>query len=298
MHRDFFCGVGFALVLLAAPLGAWEVPALTTPATGERLAGKIVWADLFASDPPAAVKFYTGLFGWTAETIGAGPESYVVLRNGDQPVAGIARRASKSGQSPWARWVLYASVEDVAGTVARAKARDGRVLLPAQEFAGRGVQAVLADAQRAVIGIVRSRSGDPPDFQAEVGEWNWATLFARDPVTAGKFYAEVAGYEVVPDERTERTNDFVLVSGGYARASIQPLPDRPGAKPAWLGFVRVADVERSAARATDLGGRILRGPKEPAEGARLRIAIVADPLGAAVGLVELLPLDEAAEDAP
>ena len=46
-----------------------EIPALNATDTGTHLAGKIVWADLFTSDAPAAAKFYERMFGWTAALV-------------------------------------------------------------------------------------------------------------------------------------------------------------------------------------------------------------------------------------
>ena len=78
---------------------------------------------------------------------------------------------------------------------------------------------------------------------------------------------------------------FVFASGGYSRASVAPSPSRPNAKPGWLLFVRVADVKAAAAKAVSLGGRVLVAPSDlPTEYWR---AVVADPTGAVIGLVQL-----------
>lgn len=260
-----------------------EATANSTDESPTWLPGKFVWADLYTTDPAGARMFYTGLFGWTAGEENDG--RYVVLRREGEPIAGIARHPTRKPGAKRARWVLYASATDLPNTVARATAAGARVLVPARPYAGRGVQAVLADPQGAVVGVLHRDRGDPPDFAAEVGEWNWASLLARDPAAAKEFYADVFGYDIVPDERTERTNDYVLASEGYARGSLQPLPDRPDARPLWVGFVRVADVETAVARANELGGRTLLAPKEPRAG--LRIAIVADPTGGTIGLVQV-----------
>ena len=91
--------------------------------------------------------------------------------------------------------------------------------------------------------------------------------------------------EVLPDTRSDRPNVFVLASGGYSRASVAPLAPRPQAKPGWLLFVRVADVKAAAAKAISLGGRVLVAPSDaPTEHWR---AVIADPTGAVIGLVQL-----------
>jgi hypothetical protein len=89
----------------------------------------------------------------------------------------------------------------------------------------------------------------------------------------------------LPDSRADHPGAFVLTSGGYSRASVAPLPPRPQAKPGWLLFVRVADVKAAAAKAISLGGRVLVAPSDaPTDYWR---AVIADPTGAVIGLVQL-----------
>lgn len=54
---------------LASASRAEPFPPLNAPVSAEHIPGKFVWADLFTTDPVAATKFYTGLFGWTAAVI-------------------------------------------------------------------------------------------------------------------------------------------------------------------------------------------------------------------------------------
>jgi hypothetical protein len=89
----------------------------------------------------------------------------------------------------------------------------------------------------------------------------------------------------MPDTRTPRPDDYILVSGGYSRASVIPLPDRPKAHPVWLLFVRVANVRETVARVVALGGRVVVTPTD--EPTKYWRAIVADPDGGHLGLVQL-----------
>ncbi len=84
------------LGLAAFPASAVDLPPLNSPPTTDCFPGKFIWADLFTAAPAAAEKFYADLFGWTAVTIERkttkGPLQYIVLSNGDRPVAGIMMR--------------------------------------------------------------------------------------------------------------------------------------------------------------------------------------------------------------
>lgn len=276
------------LGILGLTAAAADLPPLNSPPTADFYAGKFVWADLFTVDPPRAAKFYADLFGWTATTVervtASGPHAYVVMAMGDRPVCGIKRRPLLDQDQAHARWVGYVSVPDVARALAAVKAGGGRVISRLKDLPNRGTQAIFADAEGATLGLIHSRSGDPGEFLPEPGDWTWAELFARDPAAAGRFYRDVAGYDCMPDHRTDRPNSFILVSGGYSRASVSVVPDRPKAHPVWLLFVRVRDVKDAVARATSLGGRVLVPPSaSPAEYWR---AVITDPTGAHVGVVQ------------
>jgi predicted enzyme related to lactoylglutathione lyase len=66
---------------------------------------------------------------------------------------------------------------------------------------------------------------------------------------------------------------------------------RPQVRATWLPFVRVESVAGSVAEARGLGGAVLLEPKpELFEG---RVAVVADPTGAAIGLLEWSDSDDA-----
>ena len=102
---------------------------------------------------------------------------------------------------------------------------------------------------------------------------------------ASRFYHAVVGYDAVQDARAGRQDVYLLNSQGFTRASLGPLPDRPEARPDWLGFVRVANLDDALSRAAGLGARVLLPPKTTEPGSRL--AILADPADVAIGLVEL-----------
>ena len=256
---------------------------LNSPATTEHLPGKFVWADLFTTDAVAATKFYSGLFGWTANVITQNGNAYTVFSNGSRPVAGLAPRPSSNTKRP-SRWIGYIAVADIASTVKLVAKAGGQVRAAAREFPDRGSQAIVADNEGSTIGLLQSSSGDSADAEPKAGDWNWFELFVKQPQTAAAFYRQVLHYEVGPDLRTERKNDFLLSSGGLARAGVAPLPDREDAKAGWLGVVRVASIDESLARAVKLGGEILVAPRAAAF--ESRFAIVADSTGGTVGLVE------------
>lgn len=113
--------------------------------------GTFCWNELLTGDPPAAVEFYTRLFGWTARVMPAGtPREYTVFVTGDRQVAGMMRLPA-AGVPP--HWLSYVAVERVDATVEAAVRLGARLLQPATDIPGIGRFAVLQDPTDAVFAV-------------------------------------------------------------------------------------------------------------------------------------------------
>jgi uncharacterized protein len=257
-----------------------QVPPLTT-VSGPRLPGKFVWADLVTDDVPAARAFYGRLFGWTFREVG----NYTIAANDERPLAGMFQRPRPADSSAKPRWLGYFSVPNVGRAQQAAIQGGGRVLAEPKPYPKRGEQAIFADAEGAVFGVIKSSSGDPPDFLADPGDWIWIQLLSRDAGRAAAFYRAVGGYEPIENTASNRLGDYVLASEGYARATIRTIPkEHEQVQPTWLLFVRVKNLGESLAQTKQLGGKVLLEPKpELFDG---KVAVIADPAGAAIGILE------------
>jgi uncharacterized protein len=278
--------VAGAAAAYRADLAGLELPPLANPAAQAHHQGKVVWAELVTPDLAAAKRFYGGLFGWTFQDTHAGRVRYSVARLEGVPVAGLVQRARLPGQQSQPAWLTFLSVSDVPAAAHAIKAHGGRQLSSPHAYRQRGRQAVYADPQGAVFAIMNSRSGDPPDAPVAPGKWIWSALVTHDPGSDAAFYQNVFGYEVF-DAGQAQENDpdhLVLASENFARASINPLPASAPARPHWVDFVRVTDVAAAVANAARLGGRVLIEPSRDGQGAK--VALIADPAGARVGLME------------
>jgi predicted enzyme related to lactoylglutathione lyase len=108
---------------------------------------------------------------------------------------------------------------------------------------------------------------------------------SRDGHKAAEFYRTIGGYEIIENTSSNKLSDYVLASEGYARATVRTIQTDDGkVRPTWLPFVRVQDVNGSVAKAKQLGGRVLIEPKPDIFNGK--VAVVADPTGAAIGLLE------------
>jgi hypothetical protein len=117
------------------------------------------------------------------------------------------------------------------------------------------------------------------------GDFIWYELLTSDADAAGDFYGKVIGwtstvsgqpgmdYRFFSSGDGSDTKDGV---GGYM--AITPEMAEHGARPAWVGYVAVDDVDASLESITRHGGSVLM-PAMDLEGVG-RMAMVADPQGA------------------
>jgi len=266
----------------AAP-DSFEFPPLMQPPAAE-LPGKLIWAELVTPDLVAAKRFYGGIFGWTFHDIRAGDANYTIVKLGDAPIAGLVQRPVQTDKQEQAAWLPFLSVSSVQETGQRILEHGGKELTPPHAYRMRGKQAVYADPEGAVFGVLNSHSGDPPDVLAAPGEWIWGALLTRNPDSDAAFYQDVLGYEVfeLPDD--DSSQHLLLASEDYARASVNPLPRAGEGQPHWIAFVRVLDVPRAAEAAKSFGGRVLVEPHQDRHGGT--VALLADPTGAAIGVMD------------
>jgi predicted enzyme related to lactoylglutathione lyase len=273
--------VGCASLVSSIAADTPKLPPLTTVSGSPRLPGKFVWADLVTDDVPTARKFYTALFGWTFYDYGG----YLIGMKDDRPLCGMFRRPRPADASAKPRWLGYLSVSNVERAKEAVTKGGGRVLAPPQKMPKRGEQAVFADAEGALFGVIKSSAGDPEDFLAEPGDWIWIQLLSRNGRKAAEFYRNVGGYAIIENTSSNKLSDYVLASEGYARATVRTIRmDDEKVRPTWLPFVRVKNVGESVALTKQLGGKVWIEPKpELFDG---KVSVIADPTGATLGLLE------------
>jgi hypothetical protein len=273
---------------LAGPLHAAETRPptdLTNKAAVPRLPGKFIWAELVTDNVAVTRSFYGALFGWTFRSHG----DYLLVSNKGRPLAGMIQRqrpANRTHATP--RWFGYLSVTDVDRAQQAVTKAGGRVVAAPYDVPARGRQAVFADPEGALFGVIRSHAGDPADTAAAPGGWIWLQLLSRDAHRAATFYRSVGGYQITRNTAANRSSDYILSSGGISRATVRTLPsDKPKVQPTWLPFVRVIHLDQAVAKAKQLGGRVLVSARpDLLDG---KVAVIADPTGAAVGLLESKP---------
>ena len=116
----------------------------------------------------------------------------------------------------------------------------------------------------------------------DAGNFIWYDLLTSDPGAAVAFYEHVFDWT----SSMGGSPDYAMFStaqGMLGGAGKLPEPMKKQGVPAhWQGAVKVADVDAKAALATKLGGRVYLPPTDYPNAGRL--AVVADPFGAAIKL--------------
>ena len=272
----------------------FQLPALNSPASSEHHAGKMVWADLVTPDLAAAEKFYGGLFGWTFQPIHAGDINYAVAMLDGRPIGGLVQKAIPAGQHQQSAWLTFLATNDLDGVKKLAVSHGAKILSDVKSYPMRGRQCVLSDPEGAVFALLASSSGDTPDYLAATGDWIWTSLHANDAGAEAAFYQNLLGYDVFDLPSDDGLEHLILSTDDFARASANDL-ERGSARrhSHWLNFVRVENAAEGAAKAVALGGRVLVEPRVDRHGGML--AVVADPAGAPVGLMEWSESDTKAE---
>ncbi len=116
------------------------------------------------------------------------------------------------------------------------------------------------------------------------GTFVWYELNTTDLEAATRFYGAVTGWTF--DGSTEGPHAYPHIRGSQGHLGgvtrLQDAAKAMGAPPHWMGYVAVADVDATLAKAKLMGGQVYFGPMDlPGTG---RFAVVADPQGAAFAL--------------
>src|SRR5262249_13963925 len=105
-------------------------------------------------------------------------------------------------------------------------------------------------------------------------------LAAEDFGRATAFYAALLGWQL--DDWPPQAGRFVVcLAGGKVVAGIGSHVD-PATPAGWMTYLATADLDRTAARITGAGGRVVNEPEDVGDFGR--VAVAADPAGAMFGL--------------
>jgi predicted enzyme related to lactoylglutathione lyase len=234
--------------------------------------GTFSWTELVTTDPDAAKAFYSALLGWDYDDQPVGDEQvYSMAMRDGKHVAALYRDAE---QSP--HWNCYVTVASADDSTARARAAGGTVLTEPFDVMEVGRMAVVADPAGASIFMWEPRRHIGAQLVNAPGSLTWNDLVTPDPDGAERFYGELFGWTF--DELPDAEGYRVIKNGDRMNGGVVPRDEAPAG---WIPYFGHEDVERAIADVPGLGGQVLNGPVQMAQGA---IGVFCDPQGAPFAL--------------
>jgi predicted enzyme related to lactoylglutathione lyase len=273
------------------------------------IAGVPCWTDTTQPDPETAARFYGGLFGWEFEDVmpPEAPGTYLMarIRGGDVAAVSPAPERAPTMVS-WNTYIQTDSADETASTVRDA---GGAVVMEPFDVMDSGRMAVLADPEGATFCVWEPQQHKGAQIVNEHGAVNFNTLHTRDVESAKRFYGSVFGWDTLDlgggddmwtlsaygDHLEERTPGLRKSMGemgapeGFADvvAAIQRIPDDQSDTPAhWSVTFAVDDADAAAAKAEELGGRVIAPPMDAPW---VRLTVLSDPAGATFVASKFVP---------
>lgn len=237
--------------------------------------GEPTWIDVATPDMAATASFYGALLGWELVEGRAEFGGYANFTKNGKKVAG-ALPLTDPDQPP--AWTTYVRTADAAKTDELVQSAGGTVVAPPMDVGELGRMALYVDPAGAFFGTWQAGTHTGAELVQEEGTWQWAELGTKDVATARPFYEGVFGWSPLEsDGYTEWQQD------GRSVAGCMPLPDEVPMS-FWQPYFATSDLDGSARRVEELGGRVIVPPTEFPGG---RFSVVADVHGTTFGLLAM-----------
>jgi hypothetical protein len=247
------------------------------------------WIDTLQPDPDAAMAFYAALFGWELAGPGEMPGDpagrYLVARLRGRDVAAIGSQPP-GDPSPGPAWNTYVCVASADVAALAAVDAGGEILVEPFDVLPAGRMAVLADPTGAPLCAWQSGERRGAQLVNEPGAWSMSHLATPDPERAAAFYGALFGWTTETFGEGDAAVTMFRLPGYVGGEPEQPVSREVVAlmsaaqddgAPAWGVNLWDRDVDATAARAVELGGRVLAAPFDTPIS---RMAVLADPHGA------------------
>jgi predicted enzyme related to lactoylglutathione lyase len=118
--------------------------------------GEVCWRELRTRDLPAAIEFYSKLFGWTLDQSKVTPMEYKEIVIDGTSVGGMMPIDENWGpEPPPSHWASYIAVENADETAGKITANGGSIRVPPFDAPGVGRMAMVADPSGADFAIIQ-----------------------------------------------------------------------------------------------------------------------------------------------
>lgn len=231
------------------------------------------WVDVGSPDPEASARFYRALFGWQVEDAVPGSGGYKFLTLRGRRVAGLGPQAHSGAPS----WSTYLATDDAEAVTRSVTAFGGRVLMPPTRLMDIARAAVLADPTGAQFGVWEAGTLPGAGIVGEPGSLSFSELATPAADKAIPFYQGVFGW-TARSEQADATRNRWELDGRTVGGLVET--DTPAR---WSAYFAVDDTDQAVETVRESGGSVSVPPTDIPAG---RIAVVADPHGAAFSLIK------------
>jgi uncharacterized protein len=279
------------------------------------------WVDASEPDPEAAVDFYRGLFSWEfEEAMPPGSEGTYLIARGEAASSSIfdisgelrsgdvaAIRSILEGAPPAAMWNTYFWVDSADDAAAKVRDAGGAVVVEPFDFLDACRTAVFTDPEGAAFSVWEAKEHKGAELVNDPGAVVFNNLNTRDAEAARSFYGSLFGWQTagigggaegwtlsgygdwLEREHHPRLRRQMAEAGapeGFEDVvgSIIPIRDDQADTPAhWSVTFASADADATAAKATELGGKVIVAPIDAPWSTptyTIRMTVIADPQGA------------------
>lgn len=121
------------------------------------------------------------------------------------------------------------------------------------------------------------------DTFSQHGAFSWCELMTTNVAAAKGFYMKLFDWQTYDMDMGEMVYTVVKAGDQEVGGIMAIPPDAQGMPPAWGTYVTVADVDATAKKAEQLGGKVLVPPRDiPDVG---RFCLIQDPQGAMISAI-------------
>ncbi len=245
--------------------------------------GSPCWAELATSDTESAKRFYTEMFGWTANEMPMPGGVYCIFQADGNDVAAMC--TAQPGVPP--NWGTYFSVADVDASAAKIAALSGKVIAGPFDVMDAGRMAAAEDPQGAHFSLWQANRHIGATHGGPLNQVCWVELGTPDPVGAVSFYTGLFGWKTKPETGVAEAQYIELSNGPAPMGGVLPMrgDEWKGIPPHWTIYISVADCNERTAKAQQLGAKTCVPPTDiPNVG---RFSMLSDAQGAMFCLIQL-----------
>jgi uncharacterized protein len=262
-----------AAIVAAQPDGRHSLTITNIEGVPMSTIGEPCWIQLSTDDVDTAISFYGDVFGWSVGEASEEFAGYRMFLRGDRPIAGLV--PTPAGGAPI--WSVFLATPDLTGTLGRAAAAGGRVLIEPMQIADLGTMAELVDPAGAAVSAWQADTFPGFVARAEENAPGWFENLSTRYDDAVAFYRDAFGWETHVMSDTPEFRYTTLGVNEHARAGIMDAGGFLGDRPAhWQFYLQVADTDESVARAVASGAAVARPAEDTPYG---RMATLSDPAG-------------------